>query len=157
MLPMRSGANAGSWRNNPLIAVVAIAIALLVVLLRACACRPTRLESPTQEGQTEEHKGIARYCPHCDKVFVLTQEDIDKLPGKGSPFRKALDAPCPHCGATGSQETMPCAKCGKPVPMPTDRARAASYRCPHCKQYPYSQAAGPPPERRGMQSPPPPR
>ena len=48
MLPTRSAANAGSWRNNPLIAVVAIAIALLVVLLRACACRPTRLESPTQ-------------------------------------------------------------------------------------------------------------
>jgi len=152
---MRTGrcaaGEAGEWRRNPVVAVVAIALALLVLLVRSCGCSSRREEVPPEVAKSI--KGIRRYCPHCKKVFVVSAEDARRVAGPEPLSVKAGKLPCPTCGKADSTETIRCMHCGAFVPLPMAKQGATPSRCPQCGKNPYGSG---PPRRPGQGMGPPP-
>jgi hypothetical protein len=153
MLAGRSAAGeGGEWRRNPVVAVVAVALALLVLLVRSCGCSSRREELPPEVAKGL--KGIYRYCPHCKKVFAVPGHEAQRVPGDEPLFVKAGKLPCPTCGKADSTETIACMHCGTHVPLPMDKKGTVPMRCPKCGKDPYG--AGPPRQPGQGMGPPPP-
>ena len=125
----------GGWRNNPKVAITAIVIALLAVMFFSCrSCRGRRIAVPEH---LRDAKGITRWCLNCKKEFVVTQDDVDKVPGDAPDTIKAREVPCPTCGKTASTEALRCKHCGRyfsPVAGPDGKPPLV---CPFCQHNPY--------------------
>ncbi len=141
MLTRRStAAKAGEWSRNPLVAVVAVSLALLVVLVRSCGCGRGRTDELPPE-MAEERKGIHVWCPHCSKTFVVPYRDANRQPGTEPIFIKALKVPCPTCKKADGEETIQCVHCGAYVPVAVKKGEQGLKTCPKCGKYPYGRAA----------------
>ncbi len=141
--PTRIRPDNGAWRRNPLVGFAAAAVTLLALLTFSCrSCRasrePTRLPPGVTKQQAER---IARYCPHCKKVFFLSRKQLESMPGDEPLLIKARNAPCPTCSTTGTTEPQQCVNCGgyfgRPAPA---EGTPAPPVCPHCKKNPYRPA-----------------
>ncbi|MFW6164364.1 MAG: hypothetical protein ACODAJ_16465 [Planctomycetota bacterium] len=142
LLRQSARCQAGQWYRNPLVAVAAVALALLVILVRSCGCGRSGTEDLPEE-VAEDLKGIHVWCPHCNKAFTVDYDKVKKLPGNEPPSMKACQVPCPTCGEADGQQTMQCVHCGAYVPVPgAARSGEELKKCPGCGKYPYG--AGPP-------------